>query len=78
VVGIYADEMGVGPSGSNNKKRFSRNLQVLVQEEEVTWLEEKAKAMTVTYSGGSVCKKRHGVLSVRVTFLVHVVPLKVF
>jgi len=45
VVGIYADEMGVGPSGSNNKKRFSRNLQVLVQEEEVTWLEEKAKAI---------------------------------
>lgn len=54
VVGMYADEMGVGPSG-NKKKRFSWNLPVSRQKEEVIWLEEATKAMAVTHSGGSVC-----------------------
>lgn len=56
MVDMHADEMGVGPSGSK-KKDFHKTNKVSVQAEEVTWLEEKVMAMTVTYSGCSVCTK---------------------
>jgi len=48
--------MGVGPSGRNNKIDFHETCRFRFRK-------NKAKAVTVTYSGGSVCKKKKDMVS---------------